>query len=413
MAANDKPWAIGNFNRVGLEHSSAYTAPPHVADCTLRDGEQQAGVVFSREDKIALAQTLDALGVHELEVGTPAVSDDDRLAIEAIASLGLAARLSALSRARKDDVDLVASTGVGAVRLSLPISDRQRRAKLNLDDKQYVRLALEISAYAKGLDLEVIFSPYDTTRCDAELLGRLLRSFARERCVDRVRLVDTTGAASPEAIRYLVRFMLDAGDGLPIEVHCHDDFGLATANTIAGALAGAAYLSTTMNGLGERSGNAALEEVVMGLLVLYGVDLGIRTERLSNAAAEVEHRSGIRLQPHKAVVGANSFCHETGMVVAGLAKDPFTAETYAPELVGQKRSIVLGKKSGRASLELKLPELGLRVESELLLPLLDRVKARAIELKRGLTDHEVRELVAELQPPTAGLTEGIGDRFGG
>jgi isopropylmalate/homocitrate/citramalate synthase len=389
-------WVIAASNRIGVEDSPAFATPPQVADCTLRDGEQQAGVVFTRKDKVALARALDLLGVSELEIGTPAVSADDREAIAEIASLGLSASLSALARARQDDVELVASTGVNGIRLSLPISERQRAAKLGLGENEFLDLALRISAYSKEKGLHVIFSPYDTTRADVGLLERLLQAFVREGCVDRVRLVDTTGAASPEAIRYLVRFMLDAGEGIPIEVHCHDDFGLATANTVAGALAGAAYLSTTMNGIGERSGNAALEEVALALKVLYGIDVGIRTEHLVEVAAEVERRSGIALQPHKPVVGANSFAHETGMVVAGLLKDPFTAETYDPAVVGQRRSIVLGKKSGRASLEFKLQSLELDVPDDAVPGLLDEVKQLAIKRKRALTDDELRGLAASL-----------------
>jgi isopropylmalate/homocitrate/citramalate synthase len=387
--------AVADANRHGLEGSPAFEVAPRVADCTLRDGEQQAGVVFSREDKVALARSIAALGVYELEVGTPAVSDDDRLAICDIAKLDLGCRLSALGRARRDDVELVASTGVDGIRLSLPISQRQRAAKLPLDDDAYVERALEISAYSKERGLEVIFSPYDTTRGDPALLKRLLRAFAREGTVDRVRLVDTTGAASPEAVRHIVALMLESGEGIPVEVHCHDDFGLATANTVAAALAGARYVSTTVNGIGERSGNAALEEVVVALEILYGVNTGIHLERLAEVSREVSERAQVPLQPHKPVVGSNSFAHETGMVVAGLLKDSFTAEAYAPEVVGQRRTIVVGKKSGGAALEYKLRTLDLDVPDEMVPGLLEAVKGRATQLKRALTDDEVTALVAD------------------
>ena len=160
-------------------------------------------------------------------------------------------------------------------------------------------------------------------------------AFRQEGCVDRVRLVDTVGAASPEGVRFLIGFMREALGDIPIEVHCHNDFGLGTANTIAAALAGADYLSVTVNGLGERAGNTPLEEVVVALKVLYGIDTGVATGRLKQVSDEVERLSGVGLQPHKAVVGANCFRHETGTVVAGLMRDPFTAEPYAPEVVGQ------------------------------------------------------------------------------
>ena len=190
------------------------------------------------------------------------------------------------------------------------------------------------------------------------LLERLLAAFMREGCVDRVRLVDTAGGGGPEAISYLVDFMHEASQGLPIEVHCHNDFGLATANTLAGAIAGAEFLSTTIGGIGERSGNASLEEVVMALKCLYEVELPIETALLTEVAGNVATRAGVAWQSHKAVVGSNAFAHETGMVVAGVLNDPFTAEPYAPELVGQTRTIVLGKKSGRTAVEFKMRQAG-------------------------------------------------------
>jgi isopropylmalate/homocitrate/citramalate synthase len=386
------PWAVSPFNRKGTEDSPMYRRVPRIVDCTLRDGEQQAGIVFSREDKVVLARAIASLGVAELEVGTPAASDDDRQAAQDIARARLGVEVSALARAREDDIDLVRDCGVDSVRISYPISPRQRAAKTRVDDTQYVESALSISAYAREQGLRVVFSPYDTTRCNLELLGRLLQEFRREGCVDRVRLVDTAGAGSPQAISYLVEFMRQSGDGIPIEVHCHNDFGLATANTLAGALAGAEFLSTTVGGLGERSGNAPLEEVVLALRCLYGLASSIRTELLTRVAQEVSRRAGIALQPHKAVVGSNAFAHETGMVVAGVLKDPFTAEPYSPDLVGQTRTIVLGKKSGRSSIEFKLAQRGIQASEDRVLEILDNVKRRAIELGRALSDDEFAEI---------------------
>ncbi len=392
----DPPWAVSPFNRSGLDLSSIQARPPRISDCTLRDGEQQSGLVFSRGDKVAIARSLDAAGVHDIEVATPAVSEDDRAAVEEIASLGLRATVSALARATEKDVDLVAGTGADAVRISFPISARQRNAKLHVDDEEYLRSALAISTYAKGRGLQVVFSPYDTTRADLPLLGRLLEAFRREGCVDRVRVVDTVGAASPQSISFLVGFMRDAGGDIPIEVHCHDDFGLGTANTIAGALAGAAVLSVTVNGLGERAGNTPLEEVVLALKVLYDVDTGVDTTVLTALSAEVQRRSNVTLQPHKAVVGANCFVHETGTVVAGLIKDPFSAEAYAPEVVGQTRRVVLGKLSGAAAVRYKMQEMDIAVTDDDVVAILAMVKERSIAAHRGLSDDEVRSLADEV-----------------
>jgi isopropylmalate/homocitrate/citramalate synthase len=384
-------WAVSPFNRTGTDASPMYRRPPRIVDCTLRDGEQQAGIAFSKNDKIELAKELAGLGVSELEIGTPAVSSEDREAAEAIVHAQLGVDVSALARARQDDIALVRDCGVPSVRISYPISERQRAAKTRIDDDEYIDSALTICSYARNQRLHVIFSPYDTTRCNLELLGRLLEAFRREGCVDRVRLVDTAGAASPQAITYLTEYMHRLG-GIPIEVHCHNDFGLATANTIAGALAGGEFLSVTLGGLGERSGNAALEEVVLALRGLYGLEIPIQTERFVGVANEVARRSRIRLQPHKAVVGSNAFAHETGMVVAGVLQDPFTAEPYKPELVGQTRTIILGKKSGRSSIEYKLSEMGIHASEDQLLAVLDLVKNQAIAKGRALSEHEFQDI---------------------
>jgi isopropylmalate/homocitrate/citramalate synthase len=388
---NKKLWETSPFS--GEAHSgSLFPQTVRVADCTLRDGEQQAGIVFTRQDKVDIAHALDCLGVYEIEAGTPASSEEDRQAIEEIAGAGLKAKVSALARGRRDDIDLVARTGAYAARLSMPISTIQRVNKLKLGDEEYLKLAREMTDYAKERGLAVIFSPYDTTRSDLPLLRRLLEQFNRAGTVDRVRIVDTTGCATPQIIGLLVREMKKVTD-IPIEIHCHDDFGLAVANTIAGVQQGAEYVSVTVNGIGERSGNASLEETALALKVLYGVDCGLDMAKFVEISRLVEERSGIMLQAHKAVVGRGAFSHESGMVVAGLLKEPFTAESYVPELVGQKREVVLGKKSGVASVEAKLKQLGIAVPADALPGLLTKVKEEAVRTKRPINEDRLRELV--------------------
>lgn len=382
-------WSINDRWDTSVEGACAPRL--QIADCTLRDGEQQAGIVFSREDKVDIALALDAAGVHEIEAGTPAQSPEDRDAIEEIVSLGLSARISALSRARAEDIAQVAATGAWGVRLSLPIGDLQRQKKLQLSEQQYLDLAIEMTATAREHGLAVIFSPFDTTRADEHFLSRVLQELAARGTVDRVRLVDTVGCATPAMVRHLVALMRQSCD-MEIEVHVHDDFGLAVANTLAGALAGADHLSVTVNGIGERSGNAALEEVVVALRVLYGVDVGVDTAQLHSLSRLVENRSGVALARHKAVVGAGSFAHESGMVVAGLLEDPFTAEPYSPELVGGTRELVLGKKSGVVSLVARLEAIGVEVPADQRTELLAAVKTEAIERRRAITDDELRQL---------------------
>jgi len=391
---SNKLWETSPFG-VEAHQGSRFPQMVRVADCTLRDGEQQAGIVFTKQDKVDIAHALDRLGVYEIEAGTPASSDEDRQAIEEIAGAGLKAKISALARGRRDDINLVAKTGAYAARLSMPISAIQRVNKLKLGDEEYLKLAREMTEYAKECGLAVIFSPYDTTRSELPLLRRLLEQFNRDKTVDRVRIVDTTGCATPQIIGFLVREMKKATD-IPIEIHCHDDFGLAVANTIAGIQQGAEYISVTVNGIGERSGNASLEETALALKVLYGVDCGLDMSKFVEVSRLVEERSGIMLQPHKAVVGRGAFSHESGMVVAGLLKEPFTAESYVPELVGQKRHVVLGKKSGVASVDAKLKQMGIVVPSDALPAILTKIKEEAVRTKRPISDSRLRELVDAL-----------------
>ena len=384
-----KLWETSPLTEAATAGLLAFAPSIRIADCTLRDGEQQAGIVLNPADKLAIARALDALGVYEIEAGTPASSKEDREAVETIAAAGLSAKVSALARARRDDVDELAAIGCRGARLSFPISNIQRQAKFaGMSDDKYLSVALEITEYVKERGLECIFSPFDTTRCDLAFLRRVLGEFSRRGTVDRVRVVDTTGCATPHIARYLVRQMKEAGS-IPIEAHFHDDFGLAVANTIAAAEAGAEYLSVTMNGIGERAGNASLEETVVALKVLYGIDTGIRTEKLTAACRLVEETSGVTLQRHKAVCGKGAFAHESGMVVAALMKDPFAAECYVPELVGQARQIVYGKKSGAAAIKSKLDELGLETGDAELRAIVDAVKTEALRLKRSLDDAEL------------------------
>lgn len=364
-----------------------------ISDCTLRDGEQQAGVVFDRAAKVSIARALDSIGIYEIEAGTVASSDEDRVAVAEMCQLGLRAKISVLCRGITGDIDQAAALGVWGVRLSYPISPIERKHKLKgMGDEEYLKRALELCEYSQRKGLYVVFSPYDTTRAELPFLRRVVAELARSGTVDRLRVVDTTGCALPEAITYLTGNIREVAAKLPLEIHCHNDFGLACANTLAGILAGADYASTTINGLGERCGNAATEEVVMALEVLYGVKTGLDLTKLTEISRLVAELSGIRTQVNKAVVGESAFRHESGMVVAGLLQDPFTAETYQPELVGQRRQILLGKKSGLVSISYKVKEMGLSVPEQCFPEMLNRVKNVAVSKRRALTDEEFRQI---------------------
>ena len=371
-----------------------------LSDCTLRDGEQQAGVAFDCAGKLRIARALDDLGVYEIEAGTPASSEEDREAIAGMCRLGLRAKISVLCRAMTADIDQAMALGVWGVRVSFPISPIERKHKLKgITDDEYLKRALAITEYSRRKGAYVVFSPYDTTRAELPFLRRLVAELERAGTVDRLRVVDTTGCALPGAIDYLIGQIREAAPTLPLEIHCHNDFGLACANTLAGLLAGADYASTTINGLGERCGNAATEEVALALEVLYGVGTGLDLTQLTAISALVAELSGVPMQPNKAVVGENAFRHEAGMVVAGVLQDPFTAEPYAPDLVGQRRQILIGKKSGLVSIGYKVKELGMPLAEERFPEILSRVKQAAVKKRGALTDDEFRALADELAEP--------------
>ncbi len=362
--------------------------PLRITDCTLRDGEQQAGIVFSWQDKVEIAKKIDELGIYEIEVGTPASSGSDERAAREIVKLNLKTKVAALSRATKGDIDLLCDIGVWGANISLPIGDLQRKYKLNWDDERYIHTCLTICEYARSKGLHVNFSPYDTTRVNFDFLDKVLTEIKKSGNVDRVRLVDTVGSSNPIGIRYMVQRMKAILQDIPLEIHVHDDFGLAMANTIAAVETGADVISSTINGIGDRCGNAATEEVVLTLQMLYGIDLGVDCSKLLETCQLVAKLSNVPLHQHKAIVGSNAFAHETGMSVAGVLSMPFTAEAYNPALVGQERQILLGKKSGKASIEWQLREANIQSTPEQVSELLEIVKDFSVHHKRCMTTDE-------------------------
>ena len=224
----------------------------------------------------------------------------------------------------------------------------------------------------------------------------MIRELSQRKLVDRYRLVDTVGCAMPSAIRYIAQVMTDVSEGIPIEIHVHDDFGLALANSLEGVMAGSEYVSCTMNGLGSRCGNTALEEVVVALEVLYGINTGVNMSQLKKVSELVEKLSHIKVHPHKSVVGSNAFCHETGMTVAGVINNPFVAEAYSPSMVGQVRSFMLGKKSGNVSIKNALASNGIAATDEQIEKILAFVKQKAIDSNRSITNDEFINIVQEV-----------------
>ncbi len=362
-----------------------------ISDCVLRDGEQQPGVIFSPEDKMSVAQALDEIGIPEIEVGTPAVSREELATVEAIAKAGLKAKIRVLALARKDHLDLAASCGAEIVVVTLPAGYLQLEHKLRWPEERVIETAVELTKYAHEKGLFVVLSPMDTVRSDIGFLRRYLSTVVSEGHVDRVRLTDTAGTATPLAIKHLVRDMLEITK-LPIEIHCHNDFGLGTANVLAGLEAGASVASTALNGLGERAGNAATEEVILALRMLYNVDLGLKLEELYRTSLLLQEMSGVRMAPHKAVVGETALAHEAGAVVAGWIANPFTAEPYLPEVVGQTTKVLLGKMSGKAAVAWKLNQLGILASDEQLVAITQQVKEEAERTGLSVSEEALKRI---------------------
>ncbi|NDB32852.1 MAG: 2-isopropylmalate synthase [Nitrosopumilaceae archaeon] len=378
-----------------------------IFDTTLRDGEQTPGVALSPEKKLSIAKRLDELGVDAIEAGFPVISEGEQQGIKLITKAGLRAEICGLARTNKKDIDAAIDCGLKYIHTFIATSDIHLQYKLKMTREQALAKAIEAVEYGKAHGLQVEFSAEDATRTDRDFLKHVFSEVAKAGA-DRIDIPDTVGYSTPQYIAEITRDAVIATK-LPVSVHCHNDFGLAVANAISGIQAGAACAHVTINGIGERAGNASLEEFVMALQCLQFGDqkweTGINTKLLYETSKFVSNLVGIKVQPNKAIVGENAFGHESGIHTHGILNNPLTYEPISPELVGRTRWLQVGKHAGIHGVSAMLEEYGVKATEDQLKQILDKVKAQGDQGKQMtevdllaianevLSEHTIKRLV--------------------
>ena len=367
-----------------------------IFDTTLRDGEQTIGVSLSPDQKLAIAKRLDELGVDAIEAGFPVISEGEFKAVKMIASEGLSCEIAGLARTIRKDIDAVVDAGLNYVHTFIATSDIHLKDKLHMSRDQALEKAVEAVEYGKSRGLQVEFSAEDATRTDREFLKKVFDKVAKAGA-DRVNIPDTVGYCTPEYMAELTRDTVKVTN-LPVSVHCHNDFGLAVANALSGIHAGATCAHVTINGIGERAGNASLEEFSMALKCLpyeQKYETGIKSKLIYDTSRYISKVVGIKVQPNKAIVGDNAFGHESGIHTHGVLSNPLTYEPISPELVGRRRRLKIGKHAGIHGMNAMLADFGVKPTAEQSQQILERVKTIADQGKL-ITDVELLSIASKV-----------------
>jgi len=368
-------------------------AKVYIVDTTLRDGEQTAGVVFSNEEKIQIARYLDQIGVDQIEVGIPVMGGDEKKCIIEIAQMGLKSSIMAWNRAVISDIKESLDCGVDAVAISISTSDIHIEHKLQTTREDVLKRMSDAVKFAKDNNLYVSVNAEDASRSDIEYLTEFAL-VAKHAGANRLRFCDTVGTLNPLTTFRYIKTLRDA-IGLDIEMHTHNDFGMATANSLAGIYAGANHVGVTVNGLGERAGNSCLQEVIMGMKHLMNIKVNYNTTLFREVAQYVAEASGRELPVSKPIVGSNIFAHESGIHGDGVLKNPLTYEAFKPEEVGLERQIIIGKHSGSAAIRSKFREYLINLSDQEAADILTRVRQMSIDKKRSLFDKELMYIYEE------------------
>ncbi|MDR1722219.1 MAG: 2-isopropylmalate synthase [Methanobrevibacter sp.] len=361
----------------------------NIFDTTLRDGEQAPGVALTVDEKIQIAGKLDGIGVNTIEIGFPRVSEGEKESARTIKALGLNANICGLARVLKEDVDALIDSDLNYMHTFIGTSPLHRDYKLKMTKEQVLEKAVEAVEYGKEHGITVEFSAEDATRTEEDFLVEVYKA-VESAGADMINVPDTVGVLFPSATKGLIN-KLKENVKIPISVHCHNDFGLAVANSLIAIEAGANQAHVTINGIGERGGNASLEEFVVALKVAYGYDVKIDTTQLYNLSDFVAKITGIKMPPNKPIVGENAFAHESGIHVHGVLKNAATYEPISPELVGHTRKIALGKHTGASALKSKLEEYKIEMNEDQFCTVYDQIKALG-DKGKTITDADLKAI---------------------